>query len=326
MRRREFIALVGGGSITWTRAARAQPAQRRRLGVLMSTANTDADEASNVGAFVGMLDKAGWSSDRNLIIDYRWGDGDPRLFQRDAQELVELKPDVLFVKGAAVPAIAAATSTIPVVFAVLSDEVAQKYVGSFARPDGNLTGFTSNEIDLVGKRIEILKEVAPKISRVLYLRGARPETLRLFQRAEKSALAFGLRVSDGASSNLSDLQRAFAFFGQEDTGGIMSAFDAFNVVHRDQIIELARNYRLPAIFHARSFVAAGGLASYGFNTAEQYAQAAVYVDRILRGERLSSLPVQQPTRFELVVNLRTAKELRLSFPLDLIATADEVIE
>lgn len=325
MRRREFITLFGGGA-AWPLVARAQLAQRRRVGVLMSTARTDADEAANVSAFVGALSKAGWSAERNLTIDYRWGDGDPRLFQKYAQELVDLKPDVLFVKGAAVPAIVTATAAIPVVFAVLSDEVAQRYVSDFARPNGNLTGFTSNKIALVGKRIEILKEIAIKMTRVLYLRGARPETLPLFQRAEESASALGLRATDGASSNLSDLERTVAGFSREENGGIMSAFDAFNVVHRDQIIELARQYRLPAIFHARSFVAAGGLASYGFNTSEQYAQAAVYVDRILRGEKPSGLPVQEPTRFELVVNLKTAKELRLSVAPSILAVADEVIE
>jgi len=325
MRRRKFIALAGGAA-SWPLFAAAQPGQTRRVGVLMSTIATDSDEAANIASFVAALGKAGWRASSNLVIDYRWGAGDPHLFQKYARELVDLNPDVLFAKGAAVPAIAAATSAIPVVFAVLSDQVAEKYVGNFARPIGNLTGFTSNEIALVGKRIEILKELAPRIVRVLYLRGARPETLPLFQRAREGASALGLRITDGASSNLADLEHTIATFSREDEGGIMSAFDAFNVVHRNQIIELAGQYRLPAIFHARSFVAAGGLASYGFNTSEQYAQAAAYVDRILRGEKPSGLPTQQPTRFELAINLRTANALGLSLPTNLLTTADEVIE
>jgi putative ABC transport system substrate-binding protein len=202
MRRRDFNALIGGIVAVCPLAARAQQNERmRRIGLLMSTAETDPEEAASVAAFVEALAKAGWTPSRNVTIDYRWGAGDPRRFEEYARELVRLGPDLIFAKGAAVPAVAQATSTIPIVFAQTGDVVAQDYVESFARPGRNVTGFTSNEATLVGKRLEILKEISPRMTRVLYIRSSRPQTLPLFQRATEGARLLGLAITDGMANS-----------------------------------------------------------------------------------------------------------------------------
>ncbi len=325
MRRREFITLLGGTVATWPLAARVQGAEVKRVAVLMSTSETDAEEGSSVAAFVSALSKAGWIPGRNLMIDYRWGAGSPSRFQETAEEMIRLVPDVIFAKGAAVPAIAQATSTIPIVFAILSDGLAERYVTNFARPEGNITGFTSNEFALVGKRLEILKEISPGTTRALYIRGARPETEQLFLRAKETASLAGLAIADGAARSDDDIEQIVDLFGRQG-GGIITAFDAFNIVHRGKIIELAERHHLPAVYFWRLFVTNGGLVSYGINQAGQFIEAAGYVDRILRGEKPIDLPVQYPTKLELVVNLKTANTLGLKVPQTLLATADEVIE
>jgi putative tryptophan/tyrosine transport system substrate-binding protein len=326
MRRREFITLVGGAAV-WPFAARAQQSDRmRRIGLLMSTVQTDPEEASSVAAFVQTLGRAGWISGRNVTIDYRWGAGEPSRFQKHAQELVGLAPDVIFAKGACIPAIAQTTSTIPIVFAALSDFVAETYVGSFAQPRGNITGFTTNETTLVGKRLEILKEISPRTTRVLFIRGARPETRAQFLLAAEFGPSLGLAVTDCSAENEADIESAVASFIREPNGGITTAYDAFNIVHREKITELAERYRLPAAYFYRLFAVRGGLVSYGFDQVKQFADAAGYVDRILRGEKPSDLPVQAPTKFELVINLNTAKALGLTISRDFLLLADEVIE
>lgn len=283
MKRREFIALLGGAAVAPPLIARAQQNDRiRRIGFLMSTAETDPDETSIVAAFVAALEKADWVPGRNVTIDYRWGAGNPRYFREYAKELVQLGPDVIFAKGASVPSVAQATSTIPIVFAVLSDGLAQTYVASFARPGGNITGFTSNEITLVGKRLEILKEISPGTTRVLYIRAARPETGQLFLQAKEAAALLGLDIIDCPAENDADIEHAAELLARERNGGIVTAFDAFNVVHRGKIIELAERYHLPSIYFFRLFAESGGLISYGFNQAKQFAEAAGYVDRILK--------------------------------------------
>jgi putative tryptophan/tyrosine transport system substrate-binding protein len=225
-----------------------------------------------------------------------------------------------------VPAVAQATSTIPIVFAMFSDELAQTYVASFARPGGNITGFTSNEITLVGKRLEILKEISPRTTRVLYIRSSPPVTRQLFLRATESAPLLGLAIIDCPAENDADIERAVDLFAREQDGGIITAFDAFNIVHREKIIELAERHHLPAIYFLRLFAVSGGLVSYGFNQATQFAEAAGYVDRILKGGKPGDLPVQQPTKFELVINLKTAKTLGVAVPQRLLVAADEVID
>jgi len=298
----------------------------RRVGFLMSTAQTDPEETASVAAFVQALEKAGWILGLNVTIDYRWGAGDPRRFQEYARELVLLAPDVIFAKGASVPAVVQATSTIPTVFAVLSDTLAETYVASYARPGGNITGFTSNESTLVGKRLEILKEISPSTTRVLYIRGARPETKPNLLRATESALLLGLAMTDCPAEKDADIESIVSSFAREQNGSIATAFDGFNIVHREKIIELAARYHLPAIYFFRTFAVSGGLVSYGFNQAQQFADAAGYVARILKGKKPSELPVQQPTKYELVINLKTAKALGLTIPEAFLTRADEVIE
>jgi len=327
MRRRDLIKAIAGSAIAWPLAARAQLSERmRRIGLLMSTAQTDPQETSSVAAFVQTLRKAGWIPGRNVTIDYRWGAGEPSRYQKYAQELVGLAPDVIFAKGACKPALAHATSTIPVVFAALSDFVAETYVGSFAQPRGNMTGFTTNETTLVGKRLEILKEISPRTTRVLFIRGARPETRTQFQLAAEFGPSLGLAVIDCPADNDSDIESAVASFIREPDGGITIAYDAFNIVHGGKITELAELHRLPAVYFYRSFAVNGGLVSYGFDQAKQFGDAAGYVDRILKGEKPGDLPVQAPTKFDLVINLKTAKALGLTITRDFLLVADEVIE
>jgi putative ABC transport system substrate-binding protein len=327
MKRREFITLMGGAAASWPLPARAQqPERMRRIGVLMSTSETEPEEKSIVAAFVSTLASAGWLPGRNMTIDYRWGAGDPHRMQEYARELVALAPDVILAKGGSVPSVVQATSTVPIVFVVLSDASAQTFISSFARPGGNITGFTSNENTLVGKRLEFLKEISPRIRRVLYIRGGRPQTRALFLRAVDDASHLGLAVTDCAAENDADIERAVTSFAQEPDGGVSIAFDAFNIVHRRKIVELAARHHLPAIYATSQFAEGGGLLSYGFSQSEQFRQAASYVDRILRGEKPADLPVQQPTKFELVINLKTAKALGLTIPPTLLARADQVIE
>jgi putative tryptophan/tyrosine transport system substrate-binding protein len=327
MRRREFLKLTAGAAAIWPLAVHAQPVERiHRIGVLMSTAENERDEKASVGAFIEGLKDRGWMEGSNLVVDYRWAAGDPQRMREYARELVLLAPDVIFAKGASVSALLDTTSTIPIVFVVLSDAVAQGYVPNFARPLGNVTGFTSNEIALVGKRLALLKEISPHLSRVLYVRGVRPETRALFLRAVEDGSRLGLTVVDCAASNDADIERAVTSFAQKPNGGLSVAFDAFNTVHRSTIVELATRYYLPAAYSLRLFAEDGGMLSYGFNQIEQFKQAATYVDRILKGEKVGDLPVQLPTKFELVINLKTTKAIGLTVPSSLLATADEVIE
>ena len=327
MRRRTFIIGLGGAALAAPLVAPAQQPERvRRIGVLMSTTETEPEEKSIVAAFVSTLASAGWMPGRNVTIDYRWGTGDPHRMQEYAGELVALAPEVILAKGASVPSVVQATSTVPIVFVVLSDANAEKFVTSFARPGGNITGFTSYESALVGKRLEFLKEISPRITRVLYIRGGRPETRALFLRAAEDGSRLGLAVTDCAAENDADIERAVTAFAQEPDGGVSVAFDAFNIVHRRRIVELVARHRLPAIYAVSLFAESGGLFSYGFSQVEQFRQAASYVDRILRGEKPGDLPVQAPTKFKLVINLKTAKALGLTIPPTLLARADEIIE
>ncbi len=323
------MALVGAAAVAPPSMATAQHADRlRRVGILMSTAETDPEEASAVAAFVQSLGNLGWVAGRNLEIVDRWGAGDADRMQVNAREMVGLGPDVILVKGASVPAARRATSTIPIVFVVLGDATAQDYVGSFARPGGNITGFASFERELVGKRLELLREMSPGMTEVLYIRSRRTgaDTRGLFLRIVEDAAVFGLAVTDGGAENEADLDRAMETFARGPHGGLVVAFDAFNTVHRGRIIDLAARYRLPAVYPLRVFARSGGLVCYGFDQNDQFRQAASYIDRILKGERPGDLPVQAPTKFELVINLKTAKALGLAIPATLLARADEVIE
>ena len=329
MRRREFLSVLGCAAAAWPAVARAQKVDPlRRVGVLMSTAETDPLESASVAAFVSALRGLGWVTGRNCEIVVRWANGEADRMAANARELAAFAPDVLLVKGANMPAARQASSTIPIVFVVLGDANAQNYVASFSRPGGNTTGFTSYERALVGKRLALLHELAPRIERVLYIRSklTGTDTLALFQRLSEDSLIMGLPVQDGPAENEADIARSVESFAYEPGGGLIAAFDAFATVHRTRIVDLAARHRLPAIYPLRAFVESGGLLSYGFDQDEQFRQAASYVARILGGEKPADLPVQAPTRFNLVINLRTAKALDLEVPPMILARADEVIE
>jgi putative ABC transport system substrate-binding protein len=329
MKRREFIASLGSSVVAWPVAARAQNApQLRRLAVLMSIDEGNPQAVSSIKALVGSLAQLGWTTSKNIEIRYWWGLSDPDLMATNAREAVGYKPDVLLVMGANLPAAHRATSTMPIVFVMLSDVVAEHYVQSFARPNGNLTGFTSYERSLVGKRLTLLKEVSPETRRVLYIRSRKvgADTAGLFEALIADARSLDLSVIDGASEDDAEIERNMEAFGRQPNGGLIAAFDAFVTVHHDKLIELAARYRLPAVYPLPLFVQSGGLLSYGFDQDDEFHQAAGYVARILGGEKPSELPVQAPTKFKMLINLKTANALGLTVPQILLATADKVIE
>src|ERR1700694_1786816 len=329
MKRREFIAGLSAAATTWPLSARARQIERkRRVGVLMSTSESDPREVAAVAALATALGARGWAEGKNLELIYRWGAGDPDRMMANAREVIALGPDMLVVKGANLPAARETAGTIPIVFVLLSDAIAQEYVASFARPSGTVTGFASSELTLVGKRLAPLRGLGPTIPRGLYLtsRLVGAGTGDLLARAGKDAAVAGITLIDGSAEKGTDIEAAVRVFARESDGGIIAAFNAFTTVHRETIVAAANRYRLPAIYPLRSFTDGGGLFSYSFDQNDQFRQAAVYVDRILKGEKPGDLPVQEPTKFEMILNLKTAKALGLTIPPTLLARADEVIE
>jgi putative ABC transport system substrate-binding protein len=329
MQRREFIKLLGGAAATWPLAARAQqPDRMRRIGILLPAAADDAEFQTWVGAFLQGLGQLGWSIGRNLRIDTRWATSNAADIRRHAVELAALAPDVILAHGAATLApLLQATRAVPIVFVVVSDPVAAGYVDSLARPGGSATGFMNFEYSMGGKWLELLKEIAPGVTRVAVPRdptqGGSTAALAALQ-----AVAPSLRV-EVAPVNMRDapeIERAIAAFARAPNGGLIVAAGGRTLLHRESIITLAARHKLPAIYSNRSFVAAGGLASYGPDFVDQYRRAAGYVDRILKGEKPGDLPVQAPTKFETVLNLKTAKALGITVPPSVLARADEVIE
>ncbi len=328
MRRRSFIA--GFVSATTIGPARAQQARRpesaKKVGVLMGGAD-DSYEQSNMAAFDGALRELGWRIGASLLVEVRWGSGDADRMRMNAKELVRMNPDVILATGADVPSAAAATKTVPIVFVLTSDAVAPGYVKTFARPDGNLTGFTSYELSLVGKRLELLKEIAPHIQRVTFIHSTwNPSTKAQFQHLVQASPSFAVNVTDGPAENGNELEQVVMLCARKPHSGLVVAFDAFTTVHREQIIQLANRNRLPAVYPFDFFAQKGGLLSYGLDQRDQFRRAASYVDRLLRGARVSDLPVQAATKFSLIVNVKTAKALGLTVPASLLAQADEVIE
>ena len=327
MRRREFITLLGGAA-AWPLAARAQQGKpMRRIGVLMNLAIDDSEGQTRITAFVQGLQQLDWSVGSNLRIDYRWGAGDAERFRRYAAELVALAPDVILASGATVTALQQVTRTIPIVFAQVTDPVGLGVVESLARPGSNATGFTPSEFGISAKWLELLKEVAPGVTRAAVLRDpivtAGPAQLAAIQGVAPS---FGVELKPVDIRDRSAIERALASFARSPNGGLIVTVTPAAAVHRHLIITLAARHRLPAVYGYRYFVMDGGLISYGPDTIDPYRRAAGYVDRILKGEKPADLPVQAPTKYELVINLKTAKALGLEVPPTLLARADEVIE
>jgi putative ABC transport system substrate-binding protein len=328
MRRREFIAGLGSAA-AWPVVARAQQPERiRRIGVLLPAVADDAVFQARVGAFLQALALSGWIIGRNVQIDTRWAGANAADIRRQAAELVAIAPDVILAHNAAVvAALLQMTRTVPIVFPVAGDPVGAGLVASLARPGGNVTGFMSYEFSDAGKRLELLKQIAPNMTRAAVLRDA-TQGSGTAQFAAIQALAPSLKM-EVAPINMRDageIERDIAAFARFPNGGLIATATNATTVHRNLIIILAAQHKLPAVYPERFFVADGGLVSYGFSVMEQYRKAAGYVDRILRGENPADLPVQAPTKFELVISLKTAKALGLTIPETLLATADEVIQ
>jgi ABC-type uncharacterized transport system substrate-binding protein len=327
MRRRDFVGLVGGAA-AWPLAARAQQGGRmRRVGALVNSEERDTESHARIVEFQDGLRALGWTEGRNLRIDYRWATDAERM-RAGAAELVGLSPDVLFANGAAALArLQQATRIIPIVFAGVTDPVATGFVASIPRPGGNITGFATYEHTIARKWLELLKEIAPQVVRVMVIYDpANPVTRGYLHEIEAAAPLFGVQISATVVRNAAEIEHAFDAFAGVPNGGLIPMTSLTINAHREQIIALAAKHRLPAVYISRIHVAAGGLASYGVRSVEEGRQAAIYVDRILKGEKPGDLPVQFATRFELVINLKTAKALGLDPPITLLARTDEVIE
>jgi putative tryptophan/tyrosine transport system substrate-binding protein len=330
VRRRQFITLLAGGAAApWPLAARAQQGERvRRMGVITGTAEGDLETQARTAALLQGLAQLGWTDGRNLQIDIRWGGGDAELIRKSAAELAALAPDVIFATGSAsVAAMLQATRTVPIVFAIVPDPVGSGFVSSLSRPGGNATGFMQFEYSLSGKWLELLKQIAPGVTRAAVLWDpAITAGIGQFAVIQSVAPSVGVEVSPVNVRDASEIERDVARFAQSSNGGLILTASALSVVHRNLIIALALRHKLPAVYFNRSLVTDGGLISYGANLIDQYRQAASYVDRILKGEKPADLPVQAPTKYELVINLKTAKALSLEIPPSVLARADEVIE
>jgi putative ABC transport system substrate-binding protein len=328
IRRRELIAAIAGAA-AWPLAARAQQSgAMRRIGVLMIQAPDDSEGKARLAAFAQGLQELGWTVGRNVRIDYRWGAGDADRTREYAAELVALAPDVILASGTSTVApLLRATRTVPIVFANVVDPVGAGFVASLARPGGNATGFTPYEFGMSGKWLELLKQIAPQVTRAAVIRdstqGSGTSQLAAVQAVAPS---FGVDVRPVDVRDATEIERDIAVFARGSNGGLIVTASGLSLIHRGLIITLAARHRLPAVYPFRYFIGDGGLISYGPDTINQFRRAAGYVDRILRGEKPADLPVQAPTKYELVINLKTAKALGLEVPPMLLVRADEVIE
>jgi len=330
MRRRDFIGGLGGAAATWPLAARAQQGERaRRIGVLVASPANDAEWQARVAAFKEGLAQLGWTEGRNVRIDTRWATTNADDLRKHAAELAASTPDVLV--GASGTTTAAAllqvTRTVPIVFAIVVDPVGAGFVASLARPGGNATGFTMFEYGMSGKWLELLKQIAPGVTRAAVLRDpAIASGIGQFGAIQAVAPSLGVELSPVDVRDAPEIERAVAAFAGIPNGGLVVTASPSSTNHRDLIIALAARHKLPAVYWERFYVAAGGLISYGPDRLDQYRQAAGYVDRILKGEKAADLPVQVPTKFQIVINQRTAKALGITVPQSVLARADEVIE
>ncbi|MFL5086465.1 MAG: ABC transporter substrate-binding protein [Xanthobacteraceae bacterium] len=328
MRRREFLGVLGGAAAAWPLAALAQQADRmRRIGVLMYLASDDAEGQARLAAFAHALEQLGWSDGRNLRIDTRWAKADD--IGKHAAELAALAPDVLLAATgtATVAPLLQATRTVPIVFVSVVDPVGAGFVASLAQPGGNATGFTIYEYSMSGKWLELLKEMAPRVTRAAVLRDpAVASGIGQFGAVQIVAPSLGVQVSPVDVRDADEIERAVTAFARGSNGGLIVTGSAFGIVHRKLITTLAARHKLPAVYSGRFYVTAGGLISYGPDPIDPFRRAAGYVDRIFKGEKPADLPVQAPTKYELVLNMRTAKALGIEIPSTLLARADEVIE
>ncbi len=329
VKRREFIALLGGAAAGWPLAARAQQGGRVRWVAALIGPPKDSDTEANIAAFEKTLQSLGWTLGRDVAIDYRFGAAiDPARARTLAKELLATMPDVVLVLGSApLAALRDETRTVPIVFTRVSDPVEQGFVASLPKPGGNVTGFSNFEPAMAGKWLQTLKDVAPAVTRVAVI--ANPDGAPLdnyFQAITAPATALGVEPVRAAVHNLDDVQRAIAAISEKPGGGLVILPDPVTLSNRAAVIALAAKYRVPAIYPFRVYASEGGLVAYGVNTNEQFRGAAVYVDRILKGEKPADLPVQAPDKFELVVNLKTAKALGITVSPNLLLTADDVIE
>jgi len=330
MKRREFITLLGGAAATWPLAARAQQRERMpRIGVFPSGSGADDPELPDrIAAFLQGLHQLGWTDGRNMRIDIREGAGNPDTIRKYTAELVALAPDVIFTTGVTcVASLLQATRTVPIVFALVQDPVGSGFVDSLARPGGNATGFMQFEYSLSGKWLELLKQIAPGVRRAAVLRDpANVSGIGQFAVIQSVAQLVGVEISAINLRDAGEIDRAVTAFARSADGGLILTSGALAAVHRELIIKLAARYKLPAVYPRRYYVTRGGLVSHGVDFVDQYRRAAGYVDRILRGEKPADLPVHAPTKYELVINLKTSEALGLDVPPTLLARADEVIE
>ena len=328
MKRREFITLLGGAAATWPLAARAQPERMRRVGVLLNRAKNDSESTKETSAFVHRLEERGWTPGGNIQIEIRWGAGDGNLYRKFAAELVELAPDVILaVGGTAVGALQQASRTVPIVFVDTTDPVTRGLIASLARPGGNTTGFLQFEFSIGGKWLELLKEISPNVSRVAVIRDpVQFSGVGALAAVQTAAASLGVEVSPVDPRESKEIERAITAFAHGSNGGLIVTASGSADGRRKLIATLAAQHRLPAVYPYRFFVTDGGLISYGPDVLEQFRLGAGYVDRILKGEKPADLPVQAPTKLELVINLKAAKALGLTVPQGLLTRADEVIE
>jgi putative ABC transport system substrate-binding protein len=328
MQRREFITLIGGATVAWPLGARAQQPERMQLvGVLMGAAESDLEAQSLISTTRHRLGELGWSEGRNIRIEDRWTAGDNNRLRAYAAELAQLKPDVIICEGTpVVAALQQATRTIPIVFVNANNPIGSGFVASIARPGGNITGLVSFEPAMGGKWLETLKGIAPDVARVALIYNPQTHTGQHFQSIEAASRSLAVKAIRLPFSNAAEIERALGDFAREPKGGLLVLPDISTNLHRDLICALAARHRLPAIYPFRRFITSGGLAYYGADTKDMHRKLAEYVDRILKGAKPADLPVQTPTKFELIINLKTAKALGLTIPPALLTSADEVIE